>query len=476
MKKRMIVNYLIAVTFLIFFTGCGKNKNGKTTTTTTNTPTTEHVHEFGEWMEISKPTCSEEGFRKRVCSCGIAQTEIIPTVDHDYVNDKCKVCKHERLTEGFNVYYQEDDDLYHINDYTGSSTTVRIPYLYDDGTNGEHKLYIDREFVEGEYESSLKDCNIEKIIIGSGYETIGKNMFSGLNNLLEVVIEADAKLIEDNAFYNCPKLETVTFNDDLEQIGFYAFAKCNFNSVSLPYYLKKIGAGAFSDNTELSTISYYYLTEIGDNAFNNTALENIRIPYSLTYFGFQGKMSSLINFNIDSRNTIFEFKDGCLINKETNSLVKCISGATIPDNIVELYPYSLSYLDLSSITKVIIPDSVKNIGYRTFYNTKVNDIDFGKVEVIEENALTNIIFTNADEVTITLPETIIEIEFHAFQELECNEIILPLSVEVVGYAIFEDCVINSIKIHSTTLGLEDCDQNWDYGIDDETTTITIIED
>ena len=295
---------------------------------------------------------------------------------------------------------------------------------------------------------------------------------------MEVVIESEnVTQIGDNAFYNCPKLSKITFVNTIEKIGFYAFAGCDFKEIELPYNLKILGNGVFSDNENLSKITYYNLNEIGDNAFSNTALSEIRIPYTLSYFGFQGKMSSLTKFTIDARNTIFEYSNGCLINKETNSLVKCISSSvSIPKNIVELYPYSLSYLDFSDIAKVVIPESAKYVGFRAFYNTKLSDIDLGKIEEIDENSLSNIIFVDSDSISIVLPETLKQIEYHAFQNLVCNEVVIPISVTKVGSAIFEDCKVASIKIHSTTTKLDDCDDNWDYGIDDTITTIYIIDD
>jgi len=161
-KKRLLLSIcqILSLTPLIFITACGKKKKTKITTKT-NTTTTEHVHEFGEFKTYASPTCTEEGFRKATCSCGEVLTEIIPKIDHTYVDDKCSVCGHERLTDGFNIYYSDIDEYYHIDNYTGTSTTVRIPYLYDDGENGDHKIYIDKTSVDGAFVSKLKECNIK---------------------------------------------------------------------------------------------------------------------------------------------------------------------------------------------------------------------------------------------------------------------------------------------------------------------------
>ena len=51
-----------------------------------------HTHEFGEWDVTEKPTCSEKGTKVRYCACGEKQTEMIATLDHNYVDGECTNC------------------------------------------------------------------------------------------------------------------------------------------------------------------------------------------------------------------------------------------------------------------------------------------------------------------------------------------------------------------------------------------------
>ena len=475
-KKRFILfTILLAISLVLF--GCGK-KPVTTKTTTKVTTTAELEHDFGEWQEISKATCSEEGYRKRKCKiCGITEYEIIPKVAHTFENDKCKVCGYEMITEGFHIYYSSLDELYHIDDYTGESTTVRIPRYYDDGENGEHNICIDRDNILDSFDCSLKDCNIEKIIIGDGFKTIDDNMFMGLNSLKEVVLDYTVQKVGEKAFYNCPNLETVTLNDDLEQIGFYAFANCDIKEIRLPYYLEIIDVGAFSDNVNLSNVTYYNnLVEIRDNAFNNTALESIKITYGLEVFGSQEKLPNLTTFIVDARNTIYTFEDGCLINQSNNTLVKAISKVTIPDNIVYISPYALAYLDYSD-TDFTVPSSVIEIGFSAFKGSTFKSLTLSEgLEAIGENAFTDITLLNSDDLELELPSTVTYINYHAFEGFKCKKLVLPISVTYLGYKAFDGCEIEEIVIHSTTLASHDCDAYWDTGIDTDITTITRITD
>lgn len=475
-KKITIITFLSLFSLALF--GCGKKS--KTTTqkkTTTNVVTTEHVHEFGEWQETVKATCSEEGFKKRKCSCGLTEFEIIPKLPHNYVNDKCSVCGHEKLTEGFHIYYSEEDSLYHIDDYTGTETTVRIPRYYDDGENGEHNIYFDLISVNETYESKLKDCNIKKIIIGDGFQTIDDYMFVGLSNLEELVIESSVKKIGDNTFYNCSKLSTVTFNEDLEQIGFYAFGSCDIKEIRLPYDLKVLGVGAFANNTNLTSVSMYNnIIEINNNAFNETALTSIKIPYSVNYFGPQAHLPNLTTFNIDARNTIYTFEDGCLINQNSKTLIKAIGEVIIPSDIVYIDSFAFAYLDYSEID-FVIPNSVKKLGFSSFYESKLKSLTLSNSLLeIGENAFTNLEFEDNENLVIELPSTLTTISYHAFQSFVCKKLVIPSSVTKLDYSAFEDCLIEEIEVYQSTLNSPDCNRYWNYGIDTDYTTITIIED
>lgn len=41
-----------------------------------------HVHEFGEWSEVTPATCTEKGLKERVCECGEKEQEEIEALGH----------------------------------------------------------------------------------------------------------------------------------------------------------------------------------------------------------------------------------------------------------------------------------------------------------------------------------------------------------------------------------------------------------
>ena len=65
MKKILLfLLVLIALTVLVSCDGLG------------------HVHSYGEWEVIQKPTCTEKGVKERVCECGSKETLPVPALGH----------------------------------------------------------------------------------------------------------------------------------------------------------------------------------------------------------------------------------------------------------------------------------------------------------------------------------------------------------------------------------------------------------
>ena len=53
---------------------------------------TKHTHNFGEWSTTKNPTCIEDGVKTRYCDCGEKQSDVIPAINHNYVDGVCSNC------------------------------------------------------------------------------------------------------------------------------------------------------------------------------------------------------------------------------------------------------------------------------------------------------------------------------------------------------------------------------------------------
>ena len=133
-------------------------------------------------------------------------------------------------------------------------------------------------------------------------------------------------------------IRTVIFPEGLKKIGNNCFFQSKLNSVYLPEGVEIIGMWAFSSNTELKTVVVPdSVVEIGSRAFHGTRwLEDY--PDGIVYAG----------------KTVYTFKNS----DGGNKVAKIRKGAL---NIA-----SGAFVDCKSLTSVIIPDSVKRIGYSAF--------------------------------------------------------------------------------------------------------------
>ncbi len=52
-----------------------------------------HIHEYGKWEISTKATCTKQGEKQSVCSCGERKTITIPALQHKFADGKCSVCK-----------------------------------------------------------------------------------------------------------------------------------------------------------------------------------------------------------------------------------------------------------------------------------------------------------------------------------------------------------------------------------------------
>ena len=122
-------------------------------------------------------------------------------------------------------------------------------------------------------------------------------------------------------------------------------------------------------------------------------LESITIPKTLIIFPSNiPKYWKTNSIEVDEANPKYYSKDGCLIDKETNTLVWCYSGNVIPND-----------------------GSIKKIGTNAFMNRE-------------------------DIKSILIPNGVEEIECGAFQEcINLEEIIIPESVIKIGQSAFYNC-------------------------------------
>ena len=134
-------------------------------------------------------------------------------------------------------------------------------------------VYEGKEVVEISAEA-FKGTDIKGVIIPEGYSIIGKEAFSGCENLESVTIATQIGgtkkdlTVRYSAFKGCSKLATVEFGDCVKVIDAYAFSDTMITKAIFKK-VEKIGKKAFENCTTLSKVYIpATLTDIADDAFD----------------------------------------------------------------------------------------------------------------------------------------------------------------------------------------------------------------
>ncbi len=170
-----------------------------------------------------------------------------------------------------------------------SRSDVEVGYTADDIDNPIKKS-VDSErtiahlFGDSEYDEGVK----QTINWGTGSSTGSDGTSTSQSVTCYMPITLDQITVTGNydipmcAFNGLTKYIKIILNDNITQIGEYAFANATqIAEIKLPTALTKIWKGAFSGASKLKTVNFTdltKLTEIGEKAFENTALINITMP------------------------------------------------------------------------------------------------------------------------------------------------------------------------------------------------------
>ena len=244
---------------------------------------------------------------------------------------------------------------------------------------------------------------LETVVISDGVTSIGEHAFYYCENLKNITIPSSVKSIGMGAFYSCKALTGIIIPNGTESIGEDAFKYCDgLKEVTVPGSVKSIGEGAFSN-------CYYEETDDDYNITYSRGLEKVII------------------------------QDG----------VETIGGQ--------------AFYMCKKLNTIELSDSVKSIGYWTFYDTGCyNDWEDSDDDVLyignhfisayqgkstpcniksgTKTIADSAFFACGDLPNITIPDTVVSIGKHAFDK--CNSlksITIPRSVTSIGNEAFYSC-------------------------------------
>ncbi len=340
-------------------------------------------------------------------------------------------------------FVREHEDGYTFELINNLSYTLTSMGAADGGEDGVFVIpntYRGKPVTEIGDKAFFNKVAVKKVILGKNIERIGKQAFANCTNLSSIEFSQSLKTIDASAFQSCKGLVgALNIPDSVTTIGEYAFASCEkisslgigkeiqnisanafmnckaLEKIVIPENVESIGEYAFSDNYNVKEIVIENgLTEIGNYAFaHNRSLTKVIVPDSVTTicegaFAYCEALSDVtfgeglnsVGVNAFYKSGIFNrtpvgqpvyvanwFVGYNTLDEADKAHPELVTSISLKDTTIGIADQSL--LNHTDFTEVIIPNSVKVIGYKAFANTNINNLVLGSgVTTIGERAFT----------------------------------------------------------------------------------------
>ena len=281
-----------------------------------------------------------------------------------------------------------------------------------------------------------------KVKTDSAAKVIGNNAFNSCTELTEVEITFNIEEVGEFAFLRCSKLANVEFGGTRDDapltIRKWAFALCNkLETINFPENLYRAEFDILHNSSSVKNVTLtsvgvkneqgIYEVKFDDVAFGTTHtdginryfyIENLTIGEFVPEFAISNVFGgSLKTVTLAKENKSFVQKNGVIYSADVKKMLYCPSATkgivTIPDT-VEVIGDNL--FRASKIEGVVIPASVKTIGFGAFYSC-----------------------SNLATVTIADGTAPLTIGDRAFAFSAITRIDLPKRLESLGENVFNNC-------------------------------------
>ncbi|MDE6339643.1 MAG: leucine-rich repeat domain-containing protein [Muribaculaceae bacterium] len=338
--------------------------------------------------------------------------------------------------------------------YTYEGQTLTYTVLDEDAKTVETKegtMVVPGNNVSGNLilPSIVKDGEMEYTLTTIGDYSFSRNSSTSVTSFTgEIELPSTIKRIGAYAFYKNNELYNVVLNEGLEEIGKSAFEDCeSLENPVFPSSLKVIDDRAYCDCDNLTEIILPEgLTTLGSPnggfVFNTCRnLEKAVLVANIDYiapYNFEGCMSL---------NKVYLPLELKTIGEKAFARCLALDEITFPATLQSIgdFAFSSGSSGIGSLTSLIIPDGVKKIGTRAFYQHQIERLYVGKgVEVIKNEAfcrnclkvvelseglkeIQKVAFAlNQGTISsINLPSTLTTISESAFGETSISELIIP---------------------------------------------------
>lgn len=258
---------------------------------------------------------------------------------------------------------------------TVTMTVTVMPYTFEvDTVTGNYHIT--------KYCGSEAKVSIPEEYRGKAIDTINTLAFSAATSITELYIPDTVTKIEKNAFNACNNIETIRIpfiGDSLSTSNIFgyifgtdsyemqkSFVPMSLHKVVISDQVETIPGNAFYKCEQIQVVILPNgLKSVDGGAFMYTKIDSLILPTSVNYIGYRAFESSEIRrINISDLNSFLNIDSGSTFggNAELYLNGKLVTEVRFPDGIKEITPILSG---ISSLKKVIIPDSATNMRSQT---------------------------------------------------------------------------------------------------------------
>ncbi|PID84592.1 hypothetical protein CSB09_00005, partial [Candidatus Gracilibacteria bacterium] len=246
----------------------------------------------------------------------------------------------------------------------------------------------------------------------------------------------DVEHIGDNAFKN-KALTSVVFLGTIKTIGTQSFDTNKLSEIILPDSLTNVGKDAFKNNTTDPVIGKVFWDPT--LPANQTKKENIEGTVADDDISFLKLEKECFTFDAGTKR-ITNYSDICSKDVVIPAQISGINVEIIGDDAFKN----------KALTSVVIPDTVKTIGFQSFAENQIQTLTFGTgVKIIglgafEQNKIQNIV----------IPDSVEIISQGAFWTNQIQNLTLGSSVKTIGESAFSKNNIQNLTISNNVETIE----------------------
>ena len=296
---------------------------------------------------------------------------------------------------------------------------------------------------------------IKSFSLGNDVEYIPAYLCSRMKSLTSIVIPNSVTSIGEYAFSGCSSLTSIDIPNNVTNIGEYAFSGCErLNQITIGHALENIGNNAFDNCPNVLTIYSYLETPPAINktvfaGFGTYKGVDLYIPtgskanyetmdiWKEFYIieGLPDIVDNGLHYKLNEETLTATLITSSLLELKTKIKGELVVPATVYSNGKEFTVTAVGnsvFKDNNSITTVVLPATVVQVGDSAFYGSKITSVVIGGVETPVPSYLPA---RKADDEPVCY-----EIGKYAFANCEdMTEVTFPACVSSIGTGAFKGC-------------------------------------